>query len=148
MQSSSSTSLLLSSSQHQSSSKNWESSFGKLSSSYGFSGMVPSLPKKSSKSPKPSTSPLTLSVPSSQSSGGQPQKDYQTSFGQLSSTYGFGGGVPSLPSTVSKSPKSSVSYSRPTVVQPSQDKDYETSFGRLSSTYGFGGPVPTLPTRK
>ncbi|KDR73953.1 hypothetical protein GALMADRAFT_157779 [Galerina marginata CBS 339.88] len=155
--SSSSTSLLTSSS----SPKNWESGFGKLSSSFGFSGSVPSLPKKSSKSPKPSSTSTTMSSQSSSSTSSRssmssvpststsarssvlpPPKDYEASFGHLSSSYGFGGSVPSLPPKSQKQPKRSVSPSsspQPTVVRPSTGKDFETSFAQLSSSYGFGG---------
>ncbi|KDR73950.1 hypothetical protein GALMADRAFT_250666 [Galerina marginata CBS 339.88] len=158
MQSSSSTSLLNSSSSHMPTPKNWESSFGKLSSSYGFSGSVPSLPKKSSKSPKPSSgnsqsssssrssmSPVPSTSTSTRSSVVPSTKDYESSFGHLSSSYGFGSGVPSLPPRVQKQPKHS-SSSQPTVVRPTTGKDYESSFGQLSEMYGFGGP--SVPRRQ
>jgi len=155
MQSSSSTSLLNPSSSHMSTPRNWESSFGKLSSLYGFSGNVPSVPKKSSKYPKssPQSSQSSMSsVPSTSTRSPvvHSPKDYESSFGQLSSSYGFGGGVPSLPPKVSKQPKQpkpSVSSSQPTVVRPSTGKDYESSFGQLSSVYGFGSPVSSTPRR-
>ncbi|KDR73952.1 hypothetical protein GALMADRAFT_250668 [Galerina marginata CBS 339.88] len=165
MQSSSSTSLLNSSSSHMPTPKNWESAFGKLSSSYGFSGSVPSLPKKSSKSPKPSstsTSSQSLSSTSSRSSMSSvpststrssvlpPPKDYESSFGHLSSSYGFGGTVPSLPPKTQKQPKRSVSPSQqPTVVRPSTGKDFGTPFAQLSSSYGFGGSsVSSMSSRR
>ncbi|PPQ95407.1 hypothetical protein CVT26_008253 [Gymnopilus dilepis] len=140
---SSSTSLLLPSS-HKSTPKDWETSFGQLSSSYGFSGSVPSVPPKSkkSKSPSPSSvpSPFMQSV-SSHPSVSPSTKDYEKSFGQLSSMYGFGGGVPSLPPKVPKQVKQSVPPSSSTVFPPLSGKDYQTTFGQLSSTHGFGTSV-------
>ncbi|KAF8876774.1 hypothetical protein CPB84DRAFT_1852846 [Gymnopilus junonius] len=137
---SSSTSLLLpSSTKH--TSKDWESSFGQLASSYGFGGSMPSVPPRSSKSKSTKSSSTSYSsmssVPSSPVT--QSPKDYEKSFGQLSSMYGFGGGVPSLPSKVPKQSKPVLTSSQPTVVRPSGGKDYESSFGQLSSMYGFGG---------
>ncbi|KDR78237.1 hypothetical protein GALMADRAFT_138356 [Galerina marginata CBS 339.88] len=145
MESSSSTSSLTSSSFHVSTSR--KISFGKLSSLYGFSGSIPYLPKKSSQSPKsspkskqPSKSLLSSST---HSSVVQSPKDYETSFAHLSSTYGFGGSVPSLPPSVPEQPKPFVS-SQAKVVQSSNVKDYEKSFGQLSSVYGFGSPVSSV----
>ncbi|KAF8970641.1 hypothetical protein BDZ97DRAFT_1790245 [Flammula alnicola] len=95
-----STSSLMPSSPHKSSTKNWESAFGELSSSYGFSGGIPSLPQKVSKSTKSKTKVPKSSIPSSQpqSSVTRQPKDYESAFGSLSATYGFGGGIPSLSS--------------------------------------------------
>ncbi|KAF4611224.1 hypothetical protein D9613_006602 [Agrocybe pediades] len=143
------------------SSKHWESSFGQLSSSYGFAGAVPSLPPKSTKSPKvTSTSvPRTQSsTPSyNQSSVVRPaSKDYESAFGQLTSSYGFGGGVPCLPATTSKQSKSSskhsltqapASFQSGLQARPSE-KNYEAAFGNLASSFGFGGPNTTTFQRK
>ncbi|KAF8174921.1 hypothetical protein BJ912DRAFT_989212 [Pholiota molesta] len=104
----SSTSSLLIPKSHQTTRKDYESAFAHLSSQYGFGGSVPSLPRKSTKSTKPSSesqttkSPVTTTQSTSSSSSSaasasyssrtQPEKDYQAAFGQLSSSYGFGGG--------------------------------------------------------
>lgn len=153
MQSASSSTASLLSSSNKSSSKNWESSFAQLSSSYGFNGAVPSLPTKSSKSTKTTTSISTANPQSFTASPSvvRPTKDYESAFGQLSSNYGFGGGVPSLPPT---KPKKSSKQSPPSpsprhaaIHSGPSPKDYGAAFGSLSSSYGFGGPVSTLFTR-
>ncbi|PPQ85753.1 hypothetical protein CVT25_003072 [Psilocybe cyanescens] len=143
MQSSSSTCLLASSSTHQPSSKNWEASFGQLASSYGFSGGVPSLPKKtkSTKSDaKTSRASIYTTTPSSSES--RATRDYEAAFGHLLSAYGFGGGVPSLPSKASKSSKTTSPSSTSSMASRSS-KDYQSAYGDLSSAYGFGAPGPS-----
>ncbi|KAH9479846.1 hypothetical protein JR316_0008441 [Psilocybe cubensis] len=139
MQSSSSTSLLASS-QHKStrsSSSNWESSFGNLSSSYGFSGNAPSLPNKSQSSKPASPAQMSPSYPSvfhsSQPTSSTAGKDYQSAFGQLSSSYGFGG---SYAPSFSKKTLTSTHKEPKTRAEP---QGYEAAFGKLMSSYGFGG---------
>lgn len=156
MQSSSSTSSLLSSHQPQSSSKNWESTFGKLSSSYGFSGSVPSLPQKTSRSTKPTKSPRSTSPLRSSSCTSTSQstshKDYERTFGLLSSNYGFGfSGSTTYPCPPSK-PQINVPKSKTPSVSPGSQspgmqsqKDYEMSLGDLMVSNGFGGQY--IPTR-
>ncbi|KAH9479854.1 hypothetical protein JR316_0008449 [Psilocybe cubensis] len=138
MKSSSSTSLLASS-QHQparSSSKNWEASFGNLSSSYGFSGGAPSLPHKSQSSMPTNPAQMSPSYPSashsSQPTSSTAGKDYQNAFGRLSSSYGFGGSY--APSFSKKTPTSTHKEPK-TRAEP---QGYEAAFGKLVSSYGFG----------
>jgi len=97
--------------------------------------------------PSPSTSTSSLlSVFQRKSS----PKNWESAFGQLSSSYGFGGTVPSLPPKSSKPskslPKSTTSPVPPPRPQPA--KDYEAAFGQLSSSYGFGGSAPHLSSKK
>ena len=81
--------------------KNYEAAFGNLSSSYGFGGgpvPAPSVPRseKKTKAPKPSPTYI-VHLPQSQSQSApqpHPTKNYEESFAQLQSSYGFGGGVP------------------------------------------------------
>ncbi|CAA7262006.1 unnamed protein product [Cyclocybe aegerita] len=97
--SSSSTVSLLPSSSYPSSSKNWESSFGTLASSFGFVGGVPSLPQKkssSTKSSKVSKSPNATAHAQPKVSSLPSPKNYEAAFASLSSAYGSGGGVLSV----------------------------------------------------
>ena len=88
-------------------------------------------------------------------------KDYELAFATLSSSYGFGGGAPSLPPRQTKKKKDSVgaspsSYPSPRASYPSNDlndrspsrshKDYEGAFAYLSSSFGFGGNGPRRKT--
>ncbi|KIM37893.1 hypothetical protein M413DRAFT_448160 [Hebeloma cylindrosporum] len=95
----------------------------------------------------PSTSTTSL-LPSFQRKSAP--KNWESAFGQLSSSYGFGGAVPSLPAKASKPskslPKSATSPPVPPQSQPV--KDYEAAFAQLSSSYGFGAPVPSLSSKK
>ncbi|GLB44453.1 hypothetical protein LshimejAT787_1700800 [Lyophyllum shimeji] len=89
-----------------------------------------------------------------------PTKNYEAAFGALSSSYGFAGPVPIVPSSTSSSssskkpskhiPPSMTSASpgsrSPTQPQP-QRKNYEAAFGTLVSSYGFGGPIPIVPSK-
>ncbi|KAF9477038.1 hypothetical protein BDN70DRAFT_881683 [Pholiota conissans] len=81
-------------------------------------------------------------------------KNYEAAFGRLSSLYGFGGGIPSLPRKSKKSTSSSPKTSKRQLqmTRPSQSarpqKDYEAAFAQLSSNYGFGGGYPSMPTRQ
>lgn len=77
-------------------------------------------------------------------------KNYEAAFGNLVSSFGFGGGVPkAAPQKVTQTPKS---HKTPVSSPPpsrSAPKNYEAAFGSLSSSYGFGGgAVPTLPRTK
>lgn len=145
MQSSSSTCLLASSSTYHTSPKNWQASFGQLALSYGFTGNVPSLPKKTqSNKSKVMTSKASNSIHStvsSQSTFAESRitKDYEAAFGHLSSAYGFAGSVPSLPSKDSKSTLPNLSK-RP-LIEARSSKDYQRAYGDLSSTYGNGAPM-------
>ncbi|TDL19677.1 hypothetical protein BD410DRAFT_791799 [Rickenella mellea] len=98
--------------------------------------------------PSSSTSQL---VSSSSTTSSVPQKDFSSSFGQLQSTYGLSGSVPTpvssqsqLPVKSSRPKKSSrffgSSPSGQNVQSTSPPKDFESSFGQLQSQYGFGGP--------
>ena len=102
-----------------------------------------------------STSSSTSSLPMSQR---QPTpKDYESSFVNLSSQYGFGGSsMPSLPrksaktTTSSSSSKSQPASKAPSVQQSTathSQKDFEASFAQLSTSYGYGGGF-SLPTRQ
>ncbi|KAJ7801098.1 hypothetical protein B0H14DRAFT_3885265 [Mycena olivaceomarginata] len=73
--------------------KNFQSAFADLQSTYGFGGAVPSpVQKKKSTTPAPRSA-----VPSSATRAPlQPgNKNFQSAFADLQSTYGFGGAVPS-----------------------------------------------------
>lgn len=157
MQSSSTTSLLpTSSSSSRFSSKKWEASFGKLASSYGFGPAIPSLPPKS----KCDTTAPSSSKPNSNHSVNsfdpKSEKDFESAFGSLSSSYGFAGGVPSKPAKTTKPTKasptsaiSSSSSSQPKSSHPHPSKDYQSAFGDLSSSFGFGGAYsPSWNTKK
>ncbi|KAJ7643379.1 hypothetical protein DFH06DRAFT_598384 [Mycena polygramma] len=78
-----------------------------------------------------------------------PQKDYQATFANLQSTYGFGGSVPSPVPKQQKSTSSKRTKSSPT---PATDaprsplkptKNFQAAFADLQSTFGFGGAVPS-----
>ncbi|TFK36114.1 hypothetical protein BDQ12DRAFT_687304 [Crucibulum laeve] len=76
-------------------------------------------------------------------------KNYEAAFGALSSSYGFGSGVPSVPkSSKITSTSSSRSYAHSTSSSSQSPKNYEAAFGSLSSTYGFGGSAPAPLNRK
>ncbi|KAF7357008.1 hypothetical protein MVEN_01037400 [Mycena venus] len=68
-------------------SKDFQSAFASLQSTYGFSGTAPSpVQKETSSVPRPdAASPATHPT----------TKDFQSAFADLQSTYGFGGAVPS-----------------------------------------------------
>ncbi|KAF9458128.1 hypothetical protein BDZ94DRAFT_1271503 [Collybia nuda] len=80
-------------------------------------------------------------------------KNYEAAFGNLVSSFGFGGGVPTVPrkATQTTQPRKSQAPSPQTSSHPTQ-KNYEAAFGSLSSSYGFGSgavvAVPTLPRSK
>ncbi|RDB17515.1 hypothetical protein Hypma_001200 [Hypsizygus marmoreus] len=78
-----------------SSSKDYESAFATLSSSFGFSGGAPALPRKAKTHSTPSASSTSFTTPRSPPTQ---QKNYEAAFGSLSSAYGFNGRAPSLPS--------------------------------------------------
>ncbi|KAF9478887.1 hypothetical protein BDN70DRAFT_807911, partial [Pholiota conissans] len=103
MSSTSSSTSSLPMSQRQPTPKDYESSFVNLSSQYGFGGSsMPSLPRKSAKTTTSTTSSSSTSQPASkapsvqQSTATHSQKDFEASFAQLSTSYGYGGGF-SLP---------------------------------------------------
>lgn len=79
------------------------------------------------------------------------QQNPERVFGELVSTYGFNGGVPSLPpkssqSSSSKSSRHQSSVHPSTMVLPSTStKNYEEAYSNLVSSYGFGSGVPCLP---
>jgi len=73
--------------------KNWESAFATLSSKYGFGGKAPSVPQIPSKPKDSATCDAPKSSPPVQKT--QPLTGYELAFGQLASTYGFGGAVTS-----------------------------------------------------
>ena len=92
--------------------------------------------------PSPSTSTTSLLSVFQRKSA---PKNYESAFGQLSSSYGFGGAVPSLPPKSSKPSKKSLPKSTTSPVPPPRPqpaKDYEAAFAQLSSSYGFGGSIP------
>ena len=84
--------------------KDYASAFASLQSTYGTAGHIPtpvSASKKSTRQPthtssRPSTPPRNLPTPNA-------PRDFQAAFGKLSSSYGFAGLVPSLPSRRVKS---------------------------------------------
>jgi len=135
------------------SSNNWEVSFGKLSSSFGFGATsVPSLPVK--KSSKSSCKVLKIAPSHNQSSPSHssPQKNWEAAFGDLSSSYGSGGMAPSVPKRVSKQRKhgSKVpeSPSRSLSQNTRSPQDYEKASGNLSSSYGFGPYASVLSVKR
>lgn len=74
-------------------------------------------------------------------------KEYDAAFAQLSSQYGFAGGiqVPSTPSSKTSCKKPSAIASK---AQPSLNR-WESAYADLSSQYGFGGSnIPSLPSKK
>jgi len=80
------------------------------------------------------------------------RKNYEAAFGNLSSSYGFGGAAPCLPTSQPSTPakvKSTPVVVQQTVATPvPQGKNYEAAFGQLSSSYGFGGfSTPSLPKK-
>ncbi|KAG5638697.1 hypothetical protein H0H81_010922 [Sphagnurus paluster] len=136
--------------------KNYEAAFGALSSSYGYSAGVPRLPYSSPATTSPATTSPDRSAPSATRADAPTRapaphsapKNYEAAFGALSSSYGYGAGVPALP------PKSSASTKRAaappnveTQKSDSKEKDYSTAFASLASTYGFGGPLPTAASK-
>ncbi|KAF9446847.1 hypothetical protein P691DRAFT_803342 [Macrolepiota fuliginosa MF-IS2] len=104
---SSSTASLLSTTQ--SSSKNFEQAFGKLSSSFGFGSAIVSVPVVSSSSQgrseksqrqKSKTQSKDTSRAEAQQAmtaywQSQSHKNFEAAYGNLTGTYGFGGNVPS-----------------------------------------------------
>ncbi|KIJ53980.1 hypothetical protein M422DRAFT_24972 [Sphaerobolus stellatus SS14] len=74
------------------------------------------------------------------------QKNYESAFASLQSSFGFSGTAPCMPS-LSKSKSSATSSSRntsPTAAPQrsctsTSSKNYESAFGQLQATYGFGG---------
>ncbi|KAJ7643370.1 hypothetical protein DFH06DRAFT_1426346 [Mycena polygramma] len=90
-----------------------------------------------------------------------PQKDYQAAFGNLQSTYGFGGSglyygvggsalspVPKqIKSTSSKRAKRSPTAPA-TDVSLKVTKNFQAAFGNLQSTFGFGGAAPSPIPKK
>lgn len=76
-------------------------------------------------------------------------KNYEAAFGNLVSSFGFGGGVPTVSQKVTHTPKSHKTPVSSLSPSRSAPKNYEAAFGSLSSSYGFGGgAVPTLPRTK
>ncbi|KAK7031555.1 hypothetical protein R3P38DRAFT_2924370 [Favolaschia claudopus] len=75
--------------------KDFQAAFASLQSTYGFPGSAPSpVPKKFSSSPSTSakSSPsVPVSAPSAQNKA---KRDYRSAFGNLQSTFGFGGAAP------------------------------------------------------
>ncbi|KAG6908718.1 hypothetical protein DXG01_003563 [Tephrocybe rancida] len=84
--------------------KNYEAAFGALSSTYGFGpGALPTpIPTaypsaKSARTPTYNSSPAPTVSPTTRAP--RAQKDYAAAFGSLSSSYGFGGALPSRSGT-------------------------------------------------
>lgn len=80
-------------------------------------------------------------------------KNWEAAYGNLSSQYGFGGNVPSLPQGTQKPSKKAAQStslalmsSQPNPSVPRPAKDYQAAFGQLSSANGFGGS-PSLPSK-
>ncbi|KAF8814498.1 hypothetical protein BYT27DRAFT_7156758 [Phlegmacium glaucopus] len=103
---SSTTSLISSESkQRQSPQKYWTSAFATLSSLYGFNGKAPSTPSGPSTSQKPSKLRNSSYVPPrskncdapTDSQKARSPEGYELAFGQLASSYGFGGPTMSQP---------------------------------------------------
>ncbi|KAF8800297.1 hypothetical protein BYT27DRAFT_7200186 [Phlegmacium glaucopus] len=100
---SSTTSLISSESkQRQSPQKDWTSAFATLSSLYGFNGKAPCTPSTPQKLSKPKNSsyvpPRSTNCDAPTDSQRTPSpKNYELAFGQLASSYGFGGPTMSQP---------------------------------------------------
>ncbi|KAJ3535040.1 hypothetical protein NMY22_g6670 [Coprinellus aureogranulatus] len=101
----------------------------------------------SSKTPTPSSMSVNTTTTTTSQSPMLPKqsKDYDASLAQLSSQYGFPGGVPVPSSSRSSSPSSKES-------QTPQSYDlnrWENAYAQLSGQYGFGSTVstPSLPKR-
>ncbi|TFK36119.1 hypothetical protein BDQ12DRAFT_737201 [Crucibulum laeve] len=82
-----------------------------------------------------------------------PSKNYEAAFGSLSSTYGLGSSIPSLPKRSTNEKKSKHSSSDSKATAPSDGlsqpaKNYEAALGSLLTSYGFGGGVPLPSSRK
>jgi len=132
------------------SSNNWEVSFGKLSSSFGFGATsVPSLPVKKSSKSSSKVHKMAPSHNQSSPSHSSPQKNWEATFGNLSSSYGFGGMAPSVPKKVSKH-GSKVPESPPRLLSENTrpPQDYEKASGNLSSSYGFGPYASVLSVKR
>lgn len=93
--------------------KDYASAFANLQSTYGTNGFAP-MPaeKRSTSQPKAHRQKHVVSLPSLTTQVAQPAgKNYELAFGNLSSSYGYGGGVPTLPQKAEKKAKSSSSKS-------------------------------------
>ncbi|KAJ3569021.1 hypothetical protein NP233_g5323 [Leucocoprinus birnbaumii] len=96
--------------------KNYEQAFGTLSSSFGFAGSMVSAPRvntayspstssrkhqtrgffsSSAEKQKPDSSKVAAQQKQAAYWASQSQKNFEAAYGDLTSTYGFGGGVPS-----------------------------------------------------
>ncbi|KAJ6478534.1 hypothetical protein C8R47DRAFT_1323020 [Mycena vitilis] len=84
------------------------------------------------------------------------QKDYQAAFGNLQSTYGFGGsglyygvGGSALSPLPKQNKPASPKRSKNSPTAPATGastkttKNFQAAFGNLQSTFGFGGAVPS-----
>ncbi|KAJ7156881.1 hypothetical protein C8R43DRAFT_407272 [Mycena crocata] len=130
-------------------SKDFQSAFATLQSTYGSSGSAPRPVSKSSKTH--SASGLTAPTTVSSRAPLAPKKNFQAAFADLQSTYGFGGAAPSPVPKASKMPSASSSASskiswRTPLGAP---KDFQSAFADLQSTYGFAGAAPSpVPSSK
>jgi len=101
--------------------RNWESSFAKLVSSYGFGPAVPSLPDK--KTTSGSSSKKAVTIPSPRSWFPKPQ---------------FKSSSASTPESENQEESKSTEAIQAVT---GSGKNYEEAYAKLSSCYGFGGPA-------
>ncbi|PPQ69973.1 hypothetical protein CVT24_003677 [Panaeolus cyanescens] len=94
--------------------------FGELSSQYGFNGGVPCRPPKnpSTKSSRKQSCPQPHNTPNVVLPQSSTTKNYEQSYGDLVSLYGFGGGVPCLPPSQKKPKSSSKGSTNPPPIHP------------------------------
>lgn len=107
-----------------------------------------------SQTPAPSTSSVNTTTTSASQApmlSNPNSKDYNASYAQLSSRYGFAGGFPTpslASSSRSASPSSSKNASQSSKASPSPDLNrWDDAYAQLSNQYGFGSMVsaPSLP---
>ncbi|KAJ7065254.1 hypothetical protein C8F01DRAFT_1366280 [Mycena amicta] len=90
-----------------------------------------------------STTSLVSSSPTL--SAAAPQKDFQSAFALLQTTYGFSGTTPiPLPKKDTKKNASPAAFSA-APGPASGAKDYQAAFADLQSKYGFGGAPTPVP---
>ncbi|KAJ7797523.1 hypothetical protein B0H14DRAFT_2618895 [Mycena olivaceomarginata] len=84
-------------------SKDFQTAFASLQSTYGFSATAPSPVQKETSAPRSSVSPPATRAPVQ-------TKNFQSAFADLQSTYGFGGAVPTPVPKAKKEGSSSRSF--------------------------------------
>ncbi|KII91034.1 hypothetical protein PLICRDRAFT_554424 [Plicaturopsis crispa FD-325 SS-3] len=118
--------------------KDYEAAFAKLSSSHGFGGTLPALPRKKDKTNlRPGSANVARSV-SDRSLSPTPTVTSNTTMTPVSPA-----APKARPATHQGSPGTSAAG--PSSAAGTMPKGYEASFGKLFSSYGFGGDIPTPP---